>query len=124
VSDEPLQVPPDLTADSIAVALGATYPEIPAGYASFKGYLGPEKYGRQRLFTDDTFRSWINVAAVDIAARINIPTNERDARSVVYLKRKAEVIRCHVSYAYKVDDIAVDLGSDGLPPAHPPWHHP
>lgn len=124
--DEALQYPPDLTPDDLAERLGGKYPEVPPGYAAFKGYLAPEQSGRHRFFRDDTFGCWIDVAAKDIVARINIPTNETDPRSVIYLKRKAKVVTCHVSYAYEVDDnTAVGLEADGLPPAHPPWvpHH-
>jgi hypothetical protein len=122
--DEAVQFPPDLTPDRLATMLGGT--AIPEGYASLKGYLGPMHDGVQRIFVDDTFLCWIEVRSKDIAARIDVPANEMDARSVVYLKRKAKVVTCHVSYAHQIDSTAVNLGAiadGGIPPEHPPWHH-
>jgi hypothetical protein len=122
MKDEDLEVPPDLTPDSIAKRLGGAYPAIPPGYVSFKGYLAAERDGLHRLFRDDGFQHWIEVRAKDIAARINVPTNERDARSVLYVKRKARVITSRVQNAYDVGELDVDPGGSGGAPGPPPWH--
>jgi hypothetical protein len=119
VVDEPL-FPPDLTPDGIAQALAGDYPAIPHGYASFKGYLAPKQNGVYRFFTDDTFRSWIEVKAEDIVGRINVPANATDPRSMLYIKHDALVIKCHVHRAFEVDDTGADRGEGGLT-SHPPW---
>jgi hypothetical protein len=112
---------PDLSADKIAAALGAPYPDIPHGYVSFKAYLGEDNNGVHRLFCDDTFLCWMEVKATDIAFRTDIEDNETDARSVLYIKRKAMVTRCEAGYAYELHDADVDPGGSGIKPKHPPW---
>jgi hypothetical protein len=119
-------MPPDRTPDRIAVDLKMASSGVPDGYASFKGYLAAEHDGLQRLYSDDTFQRWIAVAASDIVGRINVPPNETDARSVVYIRREAKVIACHVSYAHEVEveveveDKSFESAASGLP-GHPPW---
>lgn len=119
---DPVQVPPRLEPDSLAVELGVEYPEIPDGYVPVKGYLSREHDGLRRLFLGDTFRDWIEVKTSDIGARIDIPPNETDPRSVLYIKRKAKVIRCHARYAHEVETEGVNPGGSGTGlPGHPPW---
>lgn len=115
-----MEYPPDLTADSIAQRLGGTYPAIPKGYVSFKGYLAPMQNGLFRFFVNDSFESWFEVEKDDIAARINIPANETDPRSIVYIKREARVVACQVHKAHDLHDIGADPSGGGLT-GHPPW---
>ena len=112
--------PPKLDPDTIASTLGVEYPEIPDGYVPVKGYLSQEHGGLRRIFLGDTFRDWIEVDTDDIAAQIDIPSNETDPRSVLYLKRKAKVIACHARYAHEMEADGIDPGGRGLP-GHPPW---
>ncbi len=115
MADEPLEFPP-FTADSIADRLDEP---VPDGYASFKGYLAPKREnGRHRFFGNDTFLYWMDIAADDIVARINVPANAIDPRSMIYVKREARVITCQVRKAHEVD-VDADPTSVGLPP--PPW---
>jgi hypothetical protein len=84
MGDEPGQVPPDLTPDSIAEAPTEQYPDIrkgiPKAFVSFKGYLAAEHNGLRRMFCDNSFQKYIEVKGTDIKARIDIPTNAMDSR--------------------------------------------
>lgn len=123
MSDEPPTLPPSLEPDSIAATLGGQYPAIPVGYISFKGYLAAGNGGVHRLYLDDTFWSWLEVHAEDIKARLDIPANEQDSRSVIWVQREAKVTKSRVGYAHTMDD--EDWGADpaggGLPPRRPPY---
>jgi hypothetical protein len=123
MSKQAVQLPSDVTANRLAVELGVEYPVIPDGYVSFKGYLSEEHNGLRRLFCNDTFEDWIEVKASDIAARIDVPPNDMDARCVLYVKRKARVILCHALDADEVPDAGIDPGGESIPAGHPPWHH-
>jgi hypothetical protein len=112
----------DLTPDRITKFLPVDYSTIPKGYVSIKGYLADEHKGLRRVFCDDTFMRWIDVKTDDIRFRIHIPANERDARSVLYIRRWARVITCHVGFAHELDDRAIDPSADGVGHDQPPWH--
>lgn len=107
---------PDLKPDRIATALGGAYPEIPHGYVSFKGYLAGgqgdvDKDGGaakeddvRRLYLTDTFWRWLEVKTIDIAERLDVPDNEKDSRSVIWVKRDAKVVQCQVGLAHEVEE--------------------
>lgn len=104
MTDAPPELPPSLDPDSIATALGGEYPAVPVGYVSFKGYLAAGQSGRHRLYFDDTFWSWLDVAGADIAARLDVPANAQDSRSVIWVKRDAIVTKCQAGYAPELED--------------------
>lgn len=104
VTDETPGLPPSLTPDSIATTLGGDIPGVPLGYVSFKGYLAEGNGGVHRLYIDDTFWSWLEVPAADIAARLDVPSNAADARSVIWVNRDARVTKCQVGYAPDLED--------------------
>jgi hypothetical protein len=105
---------PDLRADDIAVVLGS-YPASSEGYVSFKGYLGPAHDGIHRLYRDDTFLSWLEVKADDIAHRLDVPENDRDPRSVVWIKRRAMVNSCQRAEAHELEDEVWGVDPGGGP---------
>jgi hypothetical protein len=109
--------------DSIAVQLGGG-DRIPEGYVSFKGYLGPaDDKDVHRLFMTDTFWSWLELAADDIKGRLDVPADQHDARSVVWVKRNAQVIKCQAGTAQDMEDEVWGINPAGaaIPPRRPPW---
>ena len=130
MTDEPPHMPTNLAPDSIAERLEGASSDIPEGYVSFKGYVAPENHGLHRLYSDDSFQRWLAVNPQDIVAQISVPPNDRDTRSVIYIRREARVIMCQVSKAYEVDsggNERLDVSrstTGGLPATHPPWTDP
>ncbi|HEX8156801.1 MAG TPA: hypothetical protein VF526_05385 [Solirubrobacteraceae bacterium] len=122
MTNDPPTFPPDLTPDSLADQLGGPFPGIPPGYVAIKGWLGRDRDGIHRIFTTDTFRTFFEIRKEDIAARVEIPRNERDWRSEFWIKRGATVMKGEVGYIYEMENgvWGTDPAGGGLG-GHPPY---
>ncbi|MDX6683730.1 MAG: hypothetical protein QOG94_3769 [Solirubrobacteraceae bacterium] len=116
-----------IVADPLAGMLG-TPCGPPEGCVAFKGFLSQETEcegtgGVRRLYTDDTFWSWLELNSKDIRAQIAVPPNGFDPRSVVWVHREARVTRCRVDEASVIADEVngVDPAGGGIP-TRPPYH--
>lgn len=114
---------PELLPDPLAVALGSECGS-PEGYISFKGFLSepqPCASGKvHRLYTDDTFWTWLEIRANDIRAQIAVPPDGYDPRSVIWVRREAKVTRCKVSEAYDLVEEVFGLDPGGIT-VRPPY---
>lgn len=113
MTDEPSGLPRSLAPDSIAATLGGDHPSTHSGYVSFKGYLAAGEGGVHRLYFDDSFWSWLEVKATDIAARLDVPSNAQDSRSVIWVSRDVKVTKCQVGYAPELEDESWGVDSGG-----------
>lgn len=121
MSDEPAPPEPNLAADSITEVLGKTC-GIPDCYVAFKGYLGgPNECDMRRIYLDNSFCRWLEVAADDIKHREDVPANERDPRSVFWVERCAKVIVCRVYKAHELENESTMPPDDAGAYRHPPW---
>ncbi len=112
---------PRLAPDSIATALGGAGNEIPEGYISFKGYLGPAVDGMHRIYLDNSFWKWLSVRGSDIKFREDVPANERDPRSVFWVERQAKVVVCQVDLAHEIEDDVWGTADDTAAYRRPPY---
>jgi hypothetical protein len=104
VTDDTPTSAPDLSPDGVAIALGGVPPQAPVGYVSFKGYLAPSVDGVHRIYLDNSFWKWVEVRAQDIRFRQDVPSNDRDPRSIFWLERQATVTTCQVGLAHEIED--------------------
>jgi hypothetical protein len=122
VNDDAAASPPNLEPDGITAALAGACCGIPEGYVSFKGYLGcADECEMHRIYLDNSFWKWLEVHADDIKHREDVPPNEKDPRSVFWVKRCAKVITCKVDLAHEIEDVVWNAADDPAAYGRPPY---
>lgn len=85
-------------------------PAKPPGVVTLVGLLGEgDSDGSRRLYRDEAFRSWIEMKVEDIVDRFS-EAGDGDlkiGRSVIWVRRDADLVRCEAVRASIFDDSGV-----------------